>query len=208
MSNRINPQHLSSFLNYVRGCGACKTLPCKNGSICIPAVYGKPTSDIFVVSDNPPRTVWQDNLGEKWIRSLGVVPGKRGMTSMLAEWLEFDNAKADNRFFWIHMANCFPEDDLKDTWKFCSEKFIKEALLLVNPKAIITLGVNAANYFFGVQLLKNHVRRFLSNGLNITINRQSYACIPFSHPSWRVDRWRRDNAGLHYNTMVQARKLV
>jgi len=127
---------------------------------------------------------------------------------MLAEWLEFDNAKADNRFFWIHMANCFPEGDLKDTWKLCSGKFIKEALLLVNPKLVITLGANAARYFFSFQSLKNHVRRFLGNGLNCTINRQSYACIPFSHPSWKVDRWRRDNAALHYNTMVQARKLV
>jgi uracil-DNA glycosylase len=132
--------------------------------------------------------------------SLNVKIGKRGAPPMLTKWLGFSKADADRRFFWIHRANCFPAKDQGKIRTHCSDKFIDKAINLVRPKVIITLGKTAASYFSKVKSLKGFVKKSLDQGLTFSIGGKTYPVVPFSHPSWRADKWRQDNADLHRKT--------
>ena len=205
---RIDGKRLDSFLNEVRSCTDCKTEPCKAAKRCTPFIYGKPTSDILVISENPPIRPWRDNIGTLWKETLDTTNEGEGVPSKIARWLGILE-EADKRFFWIQRANCFPTGPLDETWIYCSNKYISEAITLVKPRLILTLGGVAASYFRKFHSLKDLSQRCLEEkGLTVTIENNDYKWVVLSHPSWRGNAWRQKNAELHKGIVRLTLKLI
>lgn len=193
----IDEKKLIAFLGEVRSCRDCKTVPCEVAAHCTPFVYGTPSSDILVISENPPVEPWREDIGRSWKQTLNVTKDGKGVQSKIARWLDVIET-ADRRFFWIQRANCFVIKDFGLAYKRCSRKFLHRAISLVNPKLIITLGGIAASYFFRFHSLKKLTKRCIDKeGCRAEVGGWEYEFVPFSHPSWRADKWRIDNSELH-----------
>ena len=205
---RIDEGKLNSFLKKVRSCRKCDTEPCEAAKKCTPFIYGKPTSDILVISENPPKTPWRENKGRLWEKTLDVSPEGDSVPSKLARWLDIVE-KADVRLFWIQRANCFPVGSLNATWIYCSNRFLSEAIELVEPSLIITLGGVPASYFRKFRSLKELSRQCLEErGFSVMIGKKESKWLVFSHPSWNGDNWRRANPELHDRMIRLAKKMI
>jgi uracil-DNA glycosylase len=205
---RIDETKLKSFLKEVRSCADCDTVPCQTAQKCTPFIYGKPTSDILLISENPPIKPWRENTGTLWENTLDISPEGKSVPSKIARWLEIGET-ADERFFWIQRANCFPAGRLDATWKYCSNKFLSRAIDLVKPRVILTLGGVPASYFRKFRSLKELSKQCLDEGgFTVMVGNTKCKWVVFSHPSWNGDNWRRANPELHDRMIRLAKKMM
>lgn len=196
----IDSGKLESFLKKVRSCRKCKTLPCAAAQQCTPFVYGKPTSNILVVSERPPPGEWKNNTGQMWERTLNISQKGTDVQSKLARWLDIVSV-SEEKLFWIQRANCWVNGDRAywdKVYTKCANKFLPLAIDLVKPKLIVTLGGMASGYFYDFTTLKKLMKRCLERGPKPDKSHHSYDVFPFYHPAGRAEKWRHASIDIHY----------
>ena len=205
-----NPSDLDKLLNDIRTCHTCRRDPCDEARECVPFAFGKATSDIFVLSQNPPPKLWRVNTGNVWIRSLSVTENGRDAPSMVSSWLGLKPDEADRRLFWIQRANCFSSSEMETLYDVCSRNYIHRAILVIKPRIILALGLISAGFITGHQgSLEETMQSCLDRGgFPCSVNGTTYPCVVFSHPSWRNDGWRKENAQLHSKAALLANRLI
>lgn len=205
----IDKEELDSFLNEVRSCSerSCKLVPCEAGERCTPFFYGRPTSDILVVSEAPPKSAWRGNFGKTWEKTFNVTEKGWSVQSKLAHWLDIVSEPKE-RLFWIQRAYCCVSEDWEHTYLLCGEKYLSRAVELVDPIMIVTLGVKAADFFYHkFTTLKDLMKTRIESNLKPK-KHQSYDIFPFYHPSSKAEIHRMANIELHQKMEKLARERI
>ncbi|MHA2064684.1 MAG: uracil-DNA glycosylase family protein [Candidatus Thorarchaeota archaeon] len=160
-------EQIDLLLKKIRKCDDCKDMIRVEDKLPKPVVYGAGNPDILIVSEIPPRGVWESGLGSEWEKSLGIPDLRTGKTSaVLINWLEMSKEDADERFFWIQRTNCVPRRGItsrekRRVRKHCS-KYIQSAISTLGSdlRVILSLGKPATGYFFRLGNLSNVVGKW------------------------------------------------
>jgi uracil-DNA glycosylase len=200
---------LSKFCEDVRSCDFCfrNASEKERRGKGTPLVYGGTDPKVLVVSEMPPRSVWQDNedIGKRWKeRELFATTKKvkHGAPHTLCEdWLEIRDKDLKNCFFWIQRANCPVERERKRfAFRNCSSRFLDRAVDLVNPGLILILGRVAAEHFFDFRKLSDMMGQ-------VHKYQESYDCIVLYHPS-PANKFRYQHCKRHQDSVALAKQKI
>jgi uracil-DNA glycosylase len=179
---------INELLKEIRRCEDCIPAPEHT-----PVVYSAEDPDILIVSEIPPKTAWTGGLGKAWTTSPGWIDHVGKTSKELISGLKLKAEDAAKRLFWIQRANChYPRGKGRNkAFEHCSKKYIKRAILAVDPKLIIALGQSASKWFFQF----HHLYEIVGNKEKTTysVDGKEYPCFALLHTSRENRKYLKDH---------------
>ncbi|MHA1862656.1 MAG: uracil-DNA glycosylase family protein, partial [Candidatus Thorarchaeota archaeon] len=157
---------------------------------------------LMVVSQDPHKGSFKENLGEEWADGMN----NEGTPRTLFKWLDLDFEKAKRIIFWIQRMNCAFDKGygLETAQRDCSSMFIPRALKSVEPELIITIGRAASEWFFSGKKLVELV----GTQKEYVFESRKISFIAFPHSSSMNRAWIAINEPLLEKSKTLAREVI
>ena len=174
-------------------CNDCET---KFGFHPIPILHGTVNSKIFQISQAPShnvhltRTPFNDSTGKK----------------LKYEWYRVNDDVFYNKdnFYISALGHCFPGKNSKGgdklPPKYCSDKWLRKEINLVNNILFIIIGAKAAKYFFPHSEYNDLIFR------DSNLNGKTTIVLP--HPSPLNIKWFKDHPDFESNRLPEIRAII
>lgn len=145
-----------------------------------PLIFVGERPRILVVSDGPPVTAWNGNLGKDWKQNISNFEDTKGTGHRLCNFLNVDSKEFTKSMIWIQRRNCWIRHGRDFSYQHCSGLFLDRIIHAADPKIILTLGGIASSYFMRYDDFSKMVGK-----QTYSFNQKDYDLWVLYHPSIR-----------------------